>query len=54
MVTAILHIKTGSQKSMEDLQSAERNCQLCVLNRTIFQEWGQKDIIDKQKLKNCH
>ena len=48
LVTAILH-KTGSWKRMEGLQCAERNGQLSVLNRTNFQECGQKDIIDLKK-----
>ena len=34
---------------MEGLQCAERNGQLSVLNRTNFQECGQKDIIDLKK-----
>lgn len=50
LVTAISH-KTGSWKRMEGLQCAERNGQLSVLNRTIFQECGQKDIIDLKKIE---
>lgn len=46
LVTAILH-KQEARRGWRIF--TERNCQLSVLNRTIFQECGQKDIIDFKK-----